>query len=131
MPIKPENKHKYPKDWKFISERIRFDRAKNKCEFCGVINGEKGARDRFGEWRTEKEIDGLNNDEGEYYFKDFPKIITIVLTVAHLNHDESDCRDENLKALCQRCHLQYDAKHHSKNAAITREKKKGLINLFG
>jgi len=125
MPIKPENKHKYPKDWKFISERIRFDRAKNKCEFCGITNGEKGARDKFGEWYSEQEIDGLNNT------KDFPKIITIVLTVAHLNHDESDYRDENLKALCQRCHLQYDAKHHSKNATATREKKKGLINLFG
>jgi hypothetical protein len=32
-----------------------------------------------------------------------------VLTVAHLNHDPQDCRDENLKAFCQRCHLRYDA----------------------
>ena len=27
MPIKKENKHKYPKNWKEISNRIRFERA--------------------------------------------------------------------------------------------------------
>lgn len=48
----------------------------------------------------------------------------IILTVAHLNHVEADCRDENLKAMCQRCHLRYDVPHHKKNAAKTREKKK-------
>lgn len=30
------------------------------------------------------------------------------LTVAHINHVERDCRDENLVALCPRCHLEYD-----------------------
>lgn len=37
MPIRPENKARYPKDWKQISLRIR-DRAGNKCEDCGVDN---------------------------------------------------------------------------------------------
>jgi len=37
MPIRPENKARYPKDWKQISLRIR-DRAGNKCEDCGVEN---------------------------------------------------------------------------------------------
>jgi len=31
-----------------------------------------------------------------------------VLTVAHINHDEMDCRPENLVATCSVCHLQYD-----------------------
>lgn len=31
------------------------------------------------------------------------------LTVAHINHVEADCRDENLVALCPKCHLRYDA----------------------
>ena len=30
------------------------------------------------------------------------------LTVAHINHVESDCRPENLIALCAPCHLAYD-----------------------
>lgn len=37
MPIRPENKARYPKDWKQISLRIRA-RAGNKCEDCGVEN---------------------------------------------------------------------------------------------
>lgn len=37
MPIRPENKARYPKDWPAISRAIR-DRAGNKCEDCGVEN---------------------------------------------------------------------------------------------
>jgi 5-methylcytosine-specific restriction endonuclease McrA len=37
MPIRAENKARYPKDWKQISLRIRA-RADNKCEDCGVEN---------------------------------------------------------------------------------------------
>lgn len=33
----------------------------------------------------------------------------LVLTVAHINHVESDCRPENLIAACSVCHLRYDA----------------------
>lgn len=93
MPIKPENKALYPADWKQISERIRFERAGNRCESCGIENytiNERGSK--------------------------------VVLTVAHLNHDPADCRDENLKAMCQKCHLSYDAELHARNAAITRAK---------
>lgn len=35
------------------------------------------------------------------------------LTVAHLNHNPSDCRRANLRALCAPCHLRYDARHHA------------------
>jgi hypothetical protein len=44
----------------------------------------------------------------------------VVLTVAHLNHDPADCRDENLKAMCNRCHLRYDTALHVRHAATTR-----------
>lgn len=37
MPIRPENKARYPKDWPAISRATR-DRAGNKCEDCGVEN---------------------------------------------------------------------------------------------
>lgn len=124
MPIKPENKAKYPPNWREISLRIRA-RANNCCEFCGIRNGAVGARDTHGDWHDESNIDGMNSDVGIALFgSQVPKIIRIVLTVAHLNHDEVDCRDENLRALCQRCHLTYDAQHHASNAAITRATKK-------
>ncbi len=39
MPIKPENKKRYPQDWKLRSKFVRFYRAKGKCEWCGAENG--------------------------------------------------------------------------------------------
>lgn len=37
MPIKPENKNRYPSNWKEIRADI-LKRANNCCEFCGVEN---------------------------------------------------------------------------------------------
>lgn len=91
MPIRPENKARYPKNWKEISLRIRKERALGRCEFCKIAyNGQ-------------------------------PHPVTgskVVLTVAHLDHQPENCSDDNLAAMCQRCHLTYDAQHH----AATRRK---------
>lgn len=88
MPIRPENHARYPKEWPQIRARI-LERSHNRCEFCGVEN------------HTMR----LNPKTG--------KEARIVLTIAHLNHHPEDCRPENLRALCQRCHNQYDAKHRA------------------
>lgn len=53
-----------------------------------------------------------------------------MLTVAHLNHDPQDCRPENLKAMCQRCHLRYDVALHRRNASATRYRKRNNLDLF-
>lgn len=42
------------------------------------------------------------------------------LTVAHLDHDPSNCSPENLMAMCAVCHLRYDAKHHAESRAKKR-----------
>lgn len=39
----------------------------------------------------------------------------VVLTVAHVDHDKTNNRFVNLKALCQRCHLGHDLKQHIAN----------------
>jgi 5-methylcytosine-specific restriction endonuclease McrA len=54
----------------------------------------------------------------------------VVLTIAHVNHDTRDCRDENLRAWCQRCHLAYDAPLHARNAARTRRSSRAWRDLF-
>jgi hypothetical protein len=101
----PFHKERYPEDWKQISLRIR-NRANWACE-CG---GECGAHDGMC-----LALPGVPHpDTGA----------KVILTVAHLDHDPQNCDEKNLKAMCQRCHLCYDAKHHAKNAAITRRKKK-------
>jgi len=48
--------------------------------------------------------------------------VRIVLTIAHLNHKAGDDRDENLKALCQWCHLNFDAPHHKWTRSIRKDK---------
>lgn len=94
MPIRPENKDRYPKDWKQISLRIR-KRAGNKCEDCGVPNGKWIIRRDNYQWEiTDQKL--------------YPGV-KIVLTVGHLDHAPENCADENLRAWCQRCHNRYDA----------------------
>ncbi len=67
---------------------------------------------------------------------EFPVVrwTNVVLTVAHLNQDPTDNRDENLKALCQRCHLAHDREQHTENARATRQRKReqesGQSTLF-
>ena len=38
MPIRKEMRQRYPKDWVLRSRFVRFYRARNRCEWCGVHN---------------------------------------------------------------------------------------------
>lgn len=129
----PFYKNRYPADWRAISLRIR-EREGWCCKWCGLANGTIGYRGPDGKFWTDETIaqtcDGGDPWEGKPYRR-----VKIVLTVAHLGtphadgqpgdkHDKMDCRDENLAALCQRCHLLYDIKEHMENAARTRLAKK-------
>jgi len=57
----------------------------------------------------------------------------VILTVAHLDHNPENNDPANLKALCQRCHLAWDARQHVASARTTRHKKRlaaGQIELI-
>ena len=96
MPIAPENRGRYPKDWKAISTRIRFERAEGRCECDGRCGREhEGGRCAALHGRPHPETASV-----------------VVLTTAHLDHTPENCDDENLMAACQRCHLLYDRAHH-------------------
>ena len=47
-----------------------------------------------------------------------PKKVRVILTIAHLDHDETNesVTDDRLKAMCQLCHLRYDAKEKYRRA---------------
>ncbi len=107
MPIRPENKARYPKDWKAISVSVRED-AGNRCE---------GSPD-FPECRAEN---GAPHPETGS---------KVVLTVAHLDHTPENCDRANLKAWCQRCHLNYDKTHHAKTAYATRMAAMNTRDIF-
>ena len=73
-------KHRYPPDWRGISDRIRFGRPGGRCEWCGAE-----------------------------HLKPHPMTGSkVILTVAHLDRATVDHSDANLAALCQRCHLGHD-----------------------
>jgi len=102
------NRKLYPINWNEISARIRHERAKDRCEWCGVQNGAVGARDCDGKWWDEDSIHSLNATAGDYLFGDFPHMVRIILTVAHLDQNPANNDESNLAALCQRCHLNHD-----------------------
>ncbi len=95
MPISPERAALYPPDWPEISARIR-ERDGNRCAWCGAANHEP------------------HPETGSM----------VVITVAHLDHDPTNRDERNLAALCQRCHLRYDAREHARHAAETRRQKR-------
>jgi hypothetical protein len=104
MPIKPENRRRYPDDWDAIAEEIKFGRAGGRCECAG----ECGRGTHTGR---------CPNRHGEPAYGTGKKV---VMTTAHLNHTPEDCRPENLKAMCPGCHLHYDRDHHAETASRTR-----------
>lgn len=103
-PIRAENRGRYPADWKQISYRIRFIRAAGQCECLG----EYGRGTHPG--RCPNRHDRTAYDTGS----------RVVLTTAHLNHTPEDCSDDNLRAMCQGCHLHYDRDHHAATARQTK-----------
>ncbi len=107
MPIRPENRHRYPPDWPQISHRIRFERAAGRCE----CRGECG-----------RPADHLANDgrcRNHHHRPAYGTGSRVVLTTAHRNHVPEDCRDANLFAACNGCHLHYDLDHHAQTRQRT------------
>lgn len=154
----PMDKSRYPDNWREISERIRYERAGNKCEWCGVPNDalilrstKDGSRylisDDDGEWHT-PDGEFIPVSEMADEFDEQLRMTRVILTVAHLGaphadgtpgdkHDKMDVRDENLAALCQRCHLLYDMDEHVENRRRTRlerarqeKREQGQMELF-
>lgn len=99
MPIRPENAHHYQgKTWQQLRQQV-LARAGNCCEGspaypdCRAANGE-------------------------------PHPVTrsrVVLTTAHVDQDPSNSNLSNLRAWCQRCHNQHDAKARAAGIKARRE----------
>ena len=102
MPIHQDLKPLYPKNWKEISLRIRHKRAGNQCEFCKAHN------------HRPHPITGSK----------------VVLTVAHLDHDPTNNDEENLKALCQKCHNQHDGHQRAGNRKRRLAARNGQLALL-
>lgn len=130
---------RYPSNWKGIVADVRA-RAGERCECrgqcgdahdhgpgvgrsderhrCGAPNGESIVRDPRTPavwWRQ---------DESPYSYEERPRTVVVVLTVAHVDHDEANNAPSNLLALCQRCHLKMD---NADNRARRREREAAAL----
>ena len=104
-PIRAENRSRYPADWLEIRASI-LARAGAQCEWCGVANYSLV-------WR------GVRADTP----------VRVVLTIAHLNHRPEDNGDDNLAALCQRCHNRYDGPARRAGIRARRHAGQGILAL--
>jgi len=133
MPIRPEMRSRYPKNWK--SEIVPAIRARsgNRCECvgqceqlhagnrCAAPHGEIVRRHLVSPALWTRDL--LTADH-------YGRAIQIVLTVAHIDHVPEHCDPANLLHLCQRCHLLLDRHEHARNAAATRRRLKAAGDLF-
>lgn len=92
MPIRPENRRLYPSNWREIATEVK--RATGwRCAACGMQCRRPG--EAFDTHRR-------------------------TLTVAHLDHDPTNCHGYNLMAMCSGCHNRYDARHRAETRRRTR-----------
>lgn len=103
MPIRPQERDRYPNNWPQISLTIRADRAGWRCECRGECGTNHSGRCDARQHQAHP-VTGSK----------------VVLTVAHLDHTPENCDPTNLLAMCQACHLRYDAHHHAQTRATTR-----------
>jgi hypothetical protein len=102
MPIRPQYKWFYPIDWPQLSAVIRFERAKGRCERCGRPHRREILHLGDGRWWDEDERTWRNARGRRLARRSGGDIAvrttTVVLAVAHLDHDPTNNRLRNLKA---------------------------------
>lgn len=92
----PMDRSKYPAAWDDLATAVK-ESAGWKCELCGL------------QCRRPHEPHTTHK---------------ITLTVAHLNHVESDCSPQNLAAMCAPCHLRYDNVRRRLQRAVAKRLKR-------
>lgn len=133
----PINYKDYPENWKTeIVPRI-LKRDQHRCKFCGIRNGVVIKRLPGGSYRHPgaQEWDMIHSkvNHGNYTLTQSIKLhgfTRIVLTVAHLDHDHENSVDDNLAALCQKCHLNHDRSQHAYNRKYGRNWKKYQLKMI-
>ena len=115
----PIDYSKYPPNWKTeIVPRI-LARDENSCKQCGLANGAEVTslamwvkdvtRYKVKRFWIVSETDVIRMSL--FALPNETKTVKVVLTIAHLDHDETnfEVSDDRLAAMCQYCHLNYDA----------------------
>lgn len=129
MPIRPGWRHLY-RGPEYHAQRERMlARAGGRCEQCGVPD--RIFARRVDGWWFEKTTRRWRWPNCGAFLLSQPagrlREPYIVLTMAHLDHDPTNNADENLKMLCQWCHLNYDKLHHAETRATRKDAARPLL----
>lgn len=97
-----KNRDQYPENWEDTIRPEILKRDNYKCTICGVKHRSIGYYDHAGIFiECDTFMQKWARDQGYNVNK-------IHLQIAHLNHAKNDCRPENLKSMCPKCHLNND-----------------------
>jgi 5-methylcytosine-specific restriction endonuclease McrA len=158
MPIKPENRSRYPADWPAIRAAV-LERVGNRCEWCGVPQYAVGYRNTFGHFialcgngpcdaagqgRTWPGLEPIGYAEacefaevqnccttksGRGCDDDGHHWFVVRLTIHHQDGVPEHSEPDNLAALCERCHNRADSDMRRRHAAETLAKKREQLCL--
>jgi hypothetical protein len=135
MPIRRELRALYPPHWKELSRRVRFDRARGRCEACGrphatLIRCLPDGRRFDPAQQTWRDRRGRHAHWPDLLAMIPARTTRVLLAAAHLDHDPSNNRLRNLKCFCQRCHLLHDRPYHRAQRWITYRCRYAAGDLF-
>jgi hypothetical protein len=139
MPIRREYRWFYPIDWPQLSAAIRFGRSKGRCEHCRRPHGRLVFHLGDGRW-WDDEAATWRSGRGRILARLPPPVpvlhndglltTKVVLATAHLDHNPTNNRARNLKALCQRCHMLHDREEHRRRRQIAFRRRNALGDFF-
>ncbi len=121
----PMDRSLYPENWEAIAFSIKqaagwcCQQCSRPCRQPGESDSDLYNRLSGSIWAPDMFV-GVETEE--FGLIEVPKAGRFILTVAHLNHIPSDCRPENLKALCSVCHLRYDNSQRATKRRLKRER---------
>lgn len=141
MPIRPELRHHYRgPQWQAARQRIR-ERAGDCCEQCGkpnraIVETLTGfthhADGRRSAWMIWRNIGPWTNHHGQTCWPRRhrgTRFIQVKCGAAHLNHVPGEDRDDNLRWLCDWCHLHYDVGHHKDVRSKRKDKARPILAI--
>jgi hypothetical protein len=140
MPIAPHLRHLYRgPEYEAQRERI-FKRDRNECKWCSKPNGARiqtktGQGRMFwrklplGPWLNEDGWVMTPEDHDAAMLLGAPRTITVVLAMAHLDHNPENREDSNAAVLCQWCHLRHDRRQHRMTLVANRDARRPLCEV--
>ena len=136
MPIRPQHRWLYPIDWQQLTDMVRFERAKGRCEHCKRPHGKIVYHLGDGRWWDE-ETGSWRDDRGRTVRKAPPAPLPnhvpttqVYLATAHLDNNPGHNDGRNLRALCQRCHIIHDRPEHLRRRRLSFLMTRALGDLF-